>query len=701
VDLDDVELARLQALCRDGRRAEAEANLRERLLQFPDDAVALRFLAESYDAARRSPESVDLWRRLVAANPGDASLLRQYGNALLACQRLPEAIDTFRSAIGCDASNPRAHNNLGLALLRSGNVDEARLSLEAAVALDPTYAFGYFNLAMVAERIGDVEAARVNYQRALAHNPLIAEAHSRLSVLAAAIDPLRARREFDLATEARATEFMQAQRFDEAIGQFTLLLERQTDLPYVLHKLFHCRLQCADWADYDATAQRIAAGVRDGTAMALPLTFLAHSDSPEEHLLCAKRFADLQFPSVTAKSGFPRPARPTGPGSGTQRSSATSKIRIAYLSADWHDHATAYLIAGMLESHDRDQFDVTALSFGPDSSSPIRGRIETAVERFIDVRSRSDAEVADLIEELSIDIAIDLKGHTHDARAGIFRRRPAPLQINFLGYPGSLGMECIDYLIADRHVIAPAERGHYLERIIYLPDSYQPNDRRRVRPAASAATRALEGLPERGTVFCCFNQTYKISPHVFTTWMSILRSVPDGVLWLFEASAKASQNLHRAAEANSVDPERLVFARFADLGHHLARYRCADLVLDTTPFNAHTTASDALWMGIPVLTVTGRTFAGRVATSLLHAVGMPELACPSLAAYEGEAIRLARSPGAIEALKQRLEVNRLRKPLFDTERYTRHFERALNLAWSHAVAGHAPADLLVESVTTG
>jgi protein O-GlcNAc transferase len=373
------------------------------------------------------------------------------------------------------------------------------------------------------------------------------------------------------------------------------------------------------------------------------------------------------------------------------------KIRIAYLSTDFRAHAVAFLIVGIFEHHDKGRFETTAISFGRDDNSETRARIQTAFDRFIDVQDMSDFKVASLMREWEVDIAIDLNGHTGDSRTAILAHRPAPLQVNYLGYPGTMGASYIDYIIADRFVIPKAQEDHYSEKIVYLPDAYQANDRKR-RIADRTPARSETGLPERGFVFACFNNTYKIGPEVFDVWMRLLRGIEGSVLWLLEDNAIAAANLKREAELRGVAPARLVFAPRTTPDQHLARHRLADLFLDTLPYNAHTTASDALWMGLPLVTTPGSTFPGRVGASLLHAIGLSDLVTASLADYESLAQKLAQEPGALAAIKAKLAANRDSHPMFDTARFARYLESAYATMWERQQRGEEPASFSVAAL---
>ncbi len=352
-----------------------------------------------------------------------------------------------------------------------------------------------------------------------------------------------------------------------------------------------------------------------------------------------------------------------------------AKIRLGYLSNDFRQHPTAHLISELIERHDRRRFEVIGYSCGPDDGSPERRRLAKGFDRFTDIRLASHADAAGIIHRDEIDILVDLNGYTRGARTRILAHRPAAVQVNFLGYPGTMGADFIDYIVADAIVIPPGEERFFSETVVRLADSYQPNDRQR-QIAGSTPSRGACGLPPQGFVFCCFNNGFKITAVLFALWMRLLAKVPGSVLWLLETNQAAKINLRREAAAAGIPAERLVFAPRQPLPEHLARHRLADLFLDTLPYTAHTTASDALWTGLPVLTCLGGTFAGRVAASLLTAVGLPDLITASLDEYEALALALASDPARLSILKQRVAANRDTTPLFDSERYTRALEQA-------------------------
>jgi predicted O-linked N-acetylglucosamine transferase (SPINDLY family) len=367
---------------------------------------------------------------------------------------------------------------------------------------------------------------------------------------------------------------------------------------------------------------------------------------------------------------------------------------VAYFSADFHNHATTHLMAGLFERHNRGKIELAALSFGPDIRDEMRVRLSAAFDQFLDVSAKSDREIAELSRELAIDIAVDLKGFTQDERHRIFSYRAAPIQVNYLGYPGTTAGQCIDYIVADRTIIPPESRPQYSEKVVYLPNSYQVNDRQR-KIADREFSRAELGLPSAGFVFCCFNNAYKITPDTFDGWMRILRQVDGSVLWLLEDNRTASNNLRREAEARGVVAARLIFAPRITPAEHLARHRAADLFIDTLPCNAHTTASDALWAGLPVLTRIGESLAARVAASLLNAVGLPEMITTTREQYETLAIDLAADPRRLATIAEKLRRNRLIAPLFDTELFARHLEDAYMQMYERHQAGLSPAEIYV------
>src|SRR5439155_21761581 len=412
-----------------------------------------------------------------------------------------------------------------------------------------------------------------------------------------------------------------------------------------------------------------------------PFGYQGISSSPRDLQRCAEFFAAERFPSSRTRlwNGERYPH---------------TKIRLGYLSGEFRTQATSILMAELFELHDRDRFELVAFDNGWGDASEIRGRIEKAFDEIVDITRLGDLQAATMMQQRQIDILVNLNGYFGRVRQGIFGHRPCPIQVNYLGFPGTLGADYIDYIVADRYVIPPEHAAFYTEKVVHLPDTYQVNDAKR-RIAERTPTRAEVELPESGFVFCCFNNNYKITPEMFTIWMRLLSGVAGSVLWLLEDNAAVSRNLRREAEQRGVAAERLVFAPRMKLDEHLARHRLADLFLDTLPYNAHTTASVALWAGLPVLTCMGSAFAGRVAGSLLNAVGLPELITHSLEDYEALALQLATTPTLLSAIRAKLAQNRTSYPLFDTERFRRHIESAYLTMWERYQRGELPMSFAV------
>ena len=546
---------------------------------------------------------------------------------------------------------------------RNGEFEAAAQLMGEALKLDPNSPELWSNRGTALVAAKHPEAALASFNRALELNP-----------------------GFLGAVANRAHVLFELQRYAEAITDYEKLLARDPGHAYSAGNLLFCRLQCCDWARLETDRRTIVARLRMGQRVVPPVLSLALLESAADQMGAAQILARDKFP--------PAPALWRG------EAYRHDRIRVAYVSADFHAHATAVLTTGVFEAHDRSRFETVAISFGRDDGSAMRGRLSHAFDRFIDVRGKSDLDIARLIRELEIDIAVDLKGYTSEARPAVFSSRPAPLQVNYLGFPGTMGVPFMDYLIADPIVVSEAHKSFYAEKIVWLPDTYQPNDRSR-DVADAPVERVSVGLPPSGVVFCCFNNSYKIQPRIFDVWMGLLKSVEGSVLWLLTDNDTATQNLQREAAARGVDPARLVFAPRAPLPEHLARHKLADLFLDTVPYNAHTTASDALWMGLPVVTCKAETFAGRVAASILHAAGLPELVTGSLDDYEALTLRLAQDPMALARIKAKLVASRETVPLFDVARFTRHIESAYVTMHERQRRGEAPASFAVAVTGAG
>jgi protein O-GlcNAc transferase len=565
---------------------------------------------------------------------------------------------------------------------------KARADAKRALAANPNDGAAWRNLGHALSGLKRYKQAIACYDKALAFEPRNSTIWKKRAAAMEATGQKEDLRDFVLNPQSanawafHAGRLLGSNRFAEAVEASDRALALDPQNVAAARVGIHSRLFACDWQRREDDKRRIAEGVSAGLHIIAPFFHRAISNSEAEHLALARLRAN----------DLPKSAKESWRGD-THRH---DKIRIAYLSTDLRDHVVSDAIVGCFEHHDRKHFETTAISLGPDDGSEMRRRIEAAFDRFIDVQAMSDAGVATMLRELEIDIAIDLNGNSGVKRTGILARRPAPVQVNYLGYPGTMGVPFMDYIIADQVVIPKEHQIHYSEKVVYLPHTYLPNDRKR-RIAETTPSRTEAGLPDAGFVFASHNAAHKISPEIFDVWMRLLQTVEGSVLWLRSLNPAAMSNLWREAKARGVAPGRLVFApRVPQTEDHLARLRLADLFLDTLPYNAHATASDALWAGLPVLTCAGSTFPARVAASLLYAIGMPELVTASLAEYEELARALARDPERLAAIKAKLIRNRDTEPLFDTARVTRDLESAYTAMWERAQRGEPPESFAIE-----
>lgn len=689
---------RARALLGADRHNEAELSARQALAFASDDAANWTLLGRALlgpggDGSPAQPARVvaagdvavaeAAWRSALAIDPANAEAMFYLGNAARERGDSAEAIRIYEAALRHHPGNAQLLNNLGLALEQSGDADAARTRYEAALAARNTPVEVHANLARLLERRQDFPAAAAHfhaYASAVADAPAdvwarLAQCQHRIGALYAAEENYRKaleRAPGDAEIEyGLAALLVELGRSGDALP---LLASLATTAPSgrVLHTLLCARLQFCDWTDFEATVDRLRAhiaGLPEHPADTLiPLNALALPLSPGELLTVARRFADTY-----RRPDRPRVRRPATPAAGR-------RLRIGYVSTDFRTHPIAHLLTELWERHDRERFDVYAYSIGADEDSPLRRRIERAFEHFVDASAESAERTTQRIRADGIDILIDLNGYTSNSRVEIFVPGAAPVQMHWLGFLGTQGAEWFDYIIADRNAAPPASQPFFTEKFLYL-DCYTPSDTRRTVDRETPP-RAAHGLPDDAFVFCCFNNAYKILPPVFDAWMRILAAVPTSVLWLSPSSEATYANLRREARARGVAPGRLIFAPRVDLGAYLARLRVADLFLDTWPYNAGTTANDALLVGLPLLTCTGETLASRVAASQLRAIGVPELITADFAEYESKAIALARVPVELDRLRRKLEAQRPSSILFDIERYTRRFEEALAAAWS-------------------
>lgn len=740
-------------LTQTGKLAEAEIYIRRALGEGPPSDASFYNYGIILKGLNRAAEALEQFNRALKINPevpetwnsrgatfndlgqyDDAvadfdkaiSLSRDYadayynkGNALAKAKRFEEALSAYDRALGLKPQAVDAwiaygnlHTDLGQhekastaydralglkpdlagAWLGRGNVhadlkqyDEALAAYDRALSLAPDLAQAWLGRGNVHTDLRRPNEAFAAYDRALHLKPDLAEAWlGRGNVFAdlgryddalAAFDrALALRPDLAAAWSSRGNAFTKLQRYDEAFAAYDHATRLDSRLPYVAGLRVNAKLYMSDWTGLETDVAELLAMVRDGKPASVPFVLVAIASSPADQLQCARRYVQDQpaVPSIWRGEIYRH-----------------DRIRLAYLSNNFHESAMAYLLAGMFEQHDRSRFEVTAISFGAERNSPMRRRLKDAFEHFVDVAGNTDQEIAELLRRSEIDIAVDLMGFTADNRLNVLARRAAPIQVNYMGYPGTMGAPYIDYIIADRTVIPEHDLAFYSEQVVFVPNSYFTTDGRLVI-SDRTPTRAQCGLPDSGFVFCCFNSNYKITPAIFDIWMRLLEAVDGSVLWLLEASPAATANLQREARHRGVAPERLIFAGKMPVADHLARHRLADLCLDTLPCNAHTTATDALWAGLPVVTCLGSTFAARVAASILRAAGLPELVAETLEGYEALALRLAHDAALLATVKAKLGNSRDTCTLFDTGRSTRSMEAAYVGMWERHQRGEPP-----------
>ena len=678
-------------LHRAGRLDEARALCLQALRLRPGQPQALTLLgiiaAQTGDLER----AVALFDEVLRLDPQNLAAHNNKGNALLALRQPAAAMASYDAAIAIRPDQAPSHSGRGKALFELQRYEDALASHDRALALKPDYSAAHFERGRALAELMRYEAAVTSLDAAIAlglshpgawyvrGGALYAlqrfEAALTSYDRAIALAPDDARAHYN-----RGNTLFMLERPEDAVAGYDRAIALDPNMPEWHGARLHARMQIADWRDFAPAIARLRAAIERGEAASNPFAVLALCDSPPLQRQAARNWVRAKCPPDGALSALPARSR-------------HEKIRVGYFSADFRGHATAVLTAALFETHDRSRLELTAFAFGAATRDEMRTRIAAAFDRFLDVHERSDVEIARLARSLEIDIAVDLGGFTRGARPKIFALRAAPLQVSYLGYLGTLSAEYMDYLLADEELIPAAQREHYAEKIVYLP-SYQANDSKR-RIAARRFSREELGLPPQAFVFCCFNSTYKITPQIFDCWMRILAQVPGSVLHLLGGGAALEANLRREAQARRVAAERIVFGARLPAPEYLARYRSADLFLDTLPYNAGTTASDALWAGLPVLTCSGEAFAARVGASLLQAVGLPELITTTREQYERLAIELAREPARLADIRTKLATSLRTAPLFDTAASARHLETAYELMYERHLAGLAPADIHV------
>ena len=654
-----MSLQSAELLFRQGQYPAAQKVLQQLLKKGQNVAAAHRLLGFIAGQQQDFAEAAEQLRASLRFDPSSLESWYYLGMAYQKAGRHRAAAEAFGTLLQRRPDLFEAQHDMGLALLELGKAAEALKHFDRAIQLRPGSFEAHMNRGTAFGKLRRYDQEVLCYEQALAIQP----AHRAL-------------------IENLGTALCQARRFADAARLYADILRSHPGFAFARGGLLYAKAACADWEGFDAEMDRLREDIRQGRECVEPFALLVLPSTPQEQLQVARQYAAIHHPA----SATPLHAAPPVP--------KGERLRIGYISADFGRHATSFLVAEVFERHDRERFEVIAISLRASDGSAMRQRLEKAFDRFVDADELSDAETAQAIAGLGIDILVDLGGYTTDARPSVLAMRPAPLQVSYLCFPGTLGAPFIDYLVADPFLIPEDARAFYSEKILYLPDTYQPNDSTR-EMAAATVSRADAGLPPDAFVFCNFNNGQKLNAEFFGIWMRLLDRVPRSVLWLKGGTDTYHANLRAAAAAHGIAPERLVFAPWAEQAAHLRRLPLADLCLDNLPYNAHTTASDALWAGVPLVTCTGETFAGRVAGSLLNAAGFPELVTTSLADYEALAQALATDPDRLAKLRIDLARARATCALFDTATYTRHLEGAFAAAWERRRAQMPPEHIVV------
>jgi predicted O-linked N-acetylglucosamine transferase (SPINDLY family) len=623
----------------------------ERALQeSPNHPDALGWLGTLEAQSGNQTKARSLLEKAIKLSPKNADFLLNYANLL-------QEFHDFHGAL-CYYNKSRA---IKRDVFTSANLAECYLELrdakcalafsEEALALDKTYAEAWNTRGNALCDLARHEEALSSYGEAIKLKPTYAEPWKN-----------------------RALLLSKVKRHEEAAESFLRASALSITPGFNLGRALHQMMQTCDWSAYTSYLRKIDEGVRNGEAMTTPFAYQGLADSELLLIKCSELYCSTVFPEKKQSKITPR---------------RSQKIRVGYVSGEFRNHATTHLMAGVWERHDKGKFEIYGFDNGSDDESDYRARIADCFTKKLDIKSLPTSAACELISNNEIDILVNLNGYFGESRQDIFSSKPSPISVNYLGFPGTIGSKCIDYIVADKIVIPEQSKGFYAEKIVYLPFSYQANDNKK-KLSTKPVSRNGSNLPAEGFIYCCFNNNYKITPPIFMAWMRILSKSNNSYLWLLADNGSAKQNLQREAKTQGIDPARLLFAERVGLDEHISRHQLADLFLDTLPYGAHTTASDALWGGVPLLTVKGNTFPGRVGASLLEAVGLPEMITHSVEEYEAKAIFLANNPLDLAAVRTKLSANRLTKPLFDTKLFTEHLELGFSIMYDRYCAGLPP-----------
>lgn len=640
--------------------AEAESCLERAIALAPKYVFAHANLGKLRQQQKRLDEAEKHISIAIQQEPGLASLYTNLGSILFLKKLYPAAKESCLKAIELDPKLPQAWINLGNILIAQDQLEAAETVCLKAVELGPQLPEVWGTLGKLYFKQNHAEAAETACRKDVELSPNSPAAWGLLG------EVLTKKKQIQQAAEC-----------------FQKAYELDPDHDYILSSLLYSNIQICDWSQLSRTLPNLYLKIEQNCKVSA-FGILGLITDPALQRRAAEIYAADQHPSIRLLPPI------TDKTSKSQQDGSDRKIRVGYFSADFRLHPVSLLSVELFEKHDKSKFELIAFSFSLEEPDQIQNRISKAFDTFIDVSSMRDVEITKLSRELGIDIAVDLGGFTAGSRPGVFAMRAAPIQVSYLGYPGTMGGEYMDYLLTDKTVCPEGSQPHYAEKMAYLPHCFMPHDSTQ-EISLKLFTRQEFSLSESSFVFCCFNNHYKINPRVFDVWMRLLQKVPGSVLWLSDGNQGAKDNLRKEATARGIDSSRIVFARrLESMAEHLARYRLADLFIDTLPYNAHTTACDALWAGVPVLTCTGESFASRVAASQLNAIGLPELVTSTLAEYEALALELVTNPSKLAAIRQKLSANRLSTPLFDTPRLAKDIEQIYRAMYERHLDGLPP-----------
>tara|TARA_Y100000741_G_scaffold311822_1_gene256039 strand:- start:133 stop:2079 length:1947 start_codon:yes stop_codon:yes gene_type:complete len=616
-------------------------------------------------------EALSLYLNMLSEKNKNSKLLFHIGNAYLQTKRFDLAIEYYKKTISTDQNHFKAYNNLGGTLSTLGRYEEAIEIYKKTLKINPDFSDAYSNLGSCYHNLNQYEDSIFNYNKAIKLNPNNFSAHNNLgsaykeinqneNAISSYNKAIQINPDYYIAYNNLGNLFQEIKLFENAVENYRKVIELKPDYKYVIGKLMHARMRISDWQNYEEHLDKLIYSLKKNNKTINPFPFLSLIDNPGYHKINAEIYAKDKFIGPKKKQIKNKIIK-------------NKKIKLGYFSPDFRNHPIFHLIKEIFQFHNKSKFEIYAFSFGPKDNDNSLEEVKSFFTKFIDIRNMSDKEVANLSQEIGIDIAIDLCGYTAWNRANIFYLRAAPIQINYLGYPGTMGADFIDYIIADKTVIPENEKINYSEKVVYLPNCYQPNTKI-YNLTKKKFVRVNFNLPEDGIIFCNFNSSYKITPNIFNIWINILKNTPKSVLWLLKSNNAASENIWITAEKEGIDRSRIIFTDRLPHDEHLKRIALADIFLDTFPYNAHTTASDTIRMGVPIIALMGKSFASRVSASILNQVNMPELITTNTENFQNLAINIATNKKKLKKIKDDLKNSLSNSPLFDSVRFTKDLE---------------------------